>query len=107
MLVRLFGAISSPASANFALRRTAADNKHCFPGDVINRVERNFYVDDCLRSLSSEATAITHVHDLQSLLSRGGFKITKWISNSRKVVGLQAKVLRSPFTRRGYLARNW
>ncbi|XP_074639484.1 uncharacterized protein LOC141897759 [Acropora palmata] len=86
MLVHLFGAISSPASANFALRRTATDNKHCFPEAVINTVERNFYVDDCLKSLSSEATAITHVHDLQALLSRGGFKLTKWISNSRKVI---------------------
>ena len=41
MLVHLFGAISSPASANFALRRTAADNKQCFPGDVVNTVKRN------------------------------------------------------------------
>ena len=87
MLVVLFGAISSPASANFALRGAAADNKHCFPGDVINRVERNFYVDDCLKSLSSEAAAITHVHDLQALLPRGAFKLIKWISNSRKVIG--------------------
>ena len=86
MLVHLFGAISSPASANFALRRTATDNKQCFPDDVINTVKRNFYVDDCLKSLSSEAAAITHVHDLQALLSRGGFKLTKWISNSRKVI---------------------
>ena len=31
MLVHLFGAISSPACANFALRRTAEDNKSYFP----------------------------------------------------------------------------
>ena len=86
MLVNFFGAISSSSSANFALRITAADKKHCFPGDVINTVERNFYVDDCLKSLSSEALAITHVHDLQAFLSRGGFKLTKWISSSRKVI---------------------
>ena len=86
MLVHFFGAISSPASANLALRRTATDNKHCFPGDVINTLERNLYVDDCLKSLSSEAAAIMHVHDLQALLSRGGFKPTKWLSNSRKVI---------------------
>jgi len=86
MLVHLFGAISSPALANFALRRTATHNKHCFPEAVINTVEGNFYVDDCLKSLSSEAAAIMHVHDLQALLSRGGFKLTKWISNSRKVI---------------------
>ena len=77
MLVHLFGAISSPASANFALRGTATD-KHCFPGDVINTVKRTFYV--------GETAAITHVHELQALLSRGGFKLTKWISNSNKVI---------------------
>ena len=58
MLICLFGAISSPASANFALRRTASDNKHCFPGDVINTVKRNFYVD--------ETAAITRVHELKA-----------------------------------------
>ena len=78
MLVHLLGAISSPASANFALRGTATDNNHCFPGDVINTVKRNFYV--------GETAAITHVRELQALLSRGGFKLTKWISNSRKVI---------------------
>ena len=64
MLVHLFGAISSPACANFALRRTAEDNKESFPSDVINTVKRNFYVDDCLKSLPSELEAITHVNSL-------------------------------------------
>ena len=85
MLVHLFGAISSPACANFALRRTAEDNIASFPSDVINTVKRNFYVDDCLKSLPSELEAIAHVDGLRSLLSRGGFKLTKWISNSRTV----------------------
>ena len=85
MLLHLFGAISSPACANFALRRTAEDNIASFPSDFINTVKRNFYVDDCLKSLPSELEAIVHVNGLQSLLSRGGFKLTKWISNSRTV----------------------
>ena len=86
MLVHLFGAISSPACANFALRRTAEDNESCFPPEVINTVKRNFYVDDCLKSLPSDAAAIAHVTNLQALLSRGSFKLTKWVSNSRKVL---------------------
>ena len=57
MLVHLFGAIASPACANFALRRTAEDNESCFPPEVINTVKRNFYVEDCLKSLPSEAAA--------------------------------------------------
>ena len=86
MLVHLFGAISSPASANFALRQTADDNKDYFPTEVINTVFRNFYVDDCLKSFPAENDAIAHVNHLQALLSRGGFRLTKWVSNSRKVL---------------------
>ena len=85
ILVHLFGAISSPACANFALRRTAEDNKESLPSDVINTVKRNFCVDDCLKSLPSEMEAITHVDSLRSHLPRGGFKLTKWISSSRNV----------------------
>ena len=86
MVVHLFGAISSPACANLALRKTAEDNRHSFPPDVINTVKRNFYVDDCLKSLPGEQKAIEHVGSLCSLLSRGGFKLTKWVSNSRDVL---------------------
>ena len=70
----------------FALRQTADDNKNCFPSEVINTVFRNFYVDDCLKSFPAENDAIAHVNHLQALLSRGGFRLTKWVSNSRKVL---------------------
>ena len=86
MLVHLFGAISSPVCANFALRRTAEDNKSYFPTEVINTVKRNFYVDDCLKSLPSVAVAIAHVNNLQALLARGGFRLTNWVSNGREVL---------------------
>ena len=72
MLVHLLGAISSPACANFALRKTAEDNEDSFSLEVTNTVKRNFYVDDCLKSLPSEPNAIAHANSLQSLLSRGG-----------------------------------
>ena len=54
MLVHLFGAISSPACANFALRRTAEDNKKRSPSDVVNKEKRNFYVNDCFKSFPFE-----------------------------------------------------
>ena len=69
MLVHLFGAISSLACENFALRKTAEDS---FSLKVTNTVKRIFYVDDCLKSLPSEPNAIAHVNSLRSLLSRGG-----------------------------------
>ena len=86
MVVHLFGAASSPACSNFALRKTAEDNSKHFSEGVVTTVKRNFYVDDCLKSLPSVEEASQHASDLRSLLSRGGFRLTKWISNSRRVL---------------------
>ena len=84
-LVHLFGATSSPSCANFGLRRTADDNHAVFSKEVTDTVRRNFYVDDCLKSVRNEVEAIPLVSDLRELLSKGGFRLTKWISNSRRV----------------------
>ena len=86
MTVHLFGAVSSPSCANFAVRKNAENHKHEFPSDVISTVLKNFYVDDCLKSLPSSSEAVRHVGNLRELMSRGGFNLTKWISNDRKVL---------------------
>ncbi|KXJ19734.1 hypothetical protein AC249_AIPGENE21546 [Exaiptasia diaphana] len=86
MLVHPFGGFWSASCANYALRRTAMDNAKDFDIDVIKIVERNVYVDDCLKSVESEDVAIKLSQDLTSLLARGGFRLTKWLSNSRKVI---------------------
>ena len=72
--------------ANFVVLKSVEDNKERFPSNVISTLKRNFYVDDCLKSLPSESKAIAHVSSLRSLLSRGGFRLTKWLSNSREVL---------------------
>ena len=86
MMVHLFGATSSPSCANFALRRTAEDNQLEFSKEAVNTVKDNFCVDDCLKSVSSENKAIVLVNELRQLLSKGGFRLTKWVSNSRNVI---------------------
>ncbi|XP_044182749.1 uncharacterized protein LOC114952001 [Acropora millepora] len=86
MRVHLFGGVSSPSCASFALQKTAKDNRAEFSPEAINTVKRDFYVDDCLKSVGSEHGAISLVKELTSLLSKGGFRLTKWLSNSRKVI---------------------
>ena len=51
--VHFLGATSSPSCCQFALKRTAEDNKGEFPEEVVRTVKRNFYVDDCLKSVKS------------------------------------------------------
>ena len=85
MTVHLFGATSSPSCCSYALKKTAEDNIE-FSKEVIDTVNRNFYVDDCLKSSPTKEEAIGLVKELPALLSRGGFRLTKWLSNEREVL---------------------
>lgn len=86
MNVHLFGATSSPSCAAYSLRRTAADNAEMYSKDVITSIERNFYVDDLLKSVSDVNTGIRISTELRDILSRGGFRLTKWLSNNTEVM---------------------
>ncbi|KAL9958369.1 hypothetical protein ACROYT_G035375 [Oculina patagonica] len=86
MVVHLFGSTSSPSCASFGLLRTAQDNTREFPPEVIDTVLRNFYVDDCLKSVPSTEVAIRLREDLSQLLVRGGFRLTKWSCNNKEVL---------------------
>lgn len=79
MTVHLFVATSPTSCVNFALRKTAEDNKADFPAEVTNTNKNNFYVDDCLKSISSKHKAIEMVRDLTALCQKGGFMLSKWI----------------------------
>ena len=48
MKVHLFGAVSLPSCARCALHKTADNNSAAFPSHVVETVNKNFYVDDCL-----------------------------------------------------------
>lgn len=86
MVVHLFGAVSSPSCANYALKRTAKDNEGKVSQDVLTTITKNFYVDDCLKSVASEKQAICLVSDLRATCDTGGFRLTKWVSNSVSVL---------------------
>ncbi len=86
MTVHLFGAASSPSCANFALKRVAKDHKAEFDDETIRTVNKNFYVDDCLKSVGSNEKAIRLANQSRNLLAMGGSRLTKWISNSEEVL---------------------
>ena len=86
MLVHLFWATSSPCCANFALNKTARDFGSDFDAQTVDTVNRNFYADDCLKSVATVPEASKLASQLVQLLARGGFHLTKWISNSCEVL---------------------
>ena len=86
MVVHLFGAVSSPSIANFAIKKTACDGEEEFGPLVANTLQNNFYVDDCLRSVNKEDTAINLIESLRQACQRGGFHLTKFTCNHRAVL---------------------
>lgn len=75
MKVHLFGAVSSPSIANFALRQTADDNRKHYSDEVMKTIKTNFYVDDCLRSVATADQAMQLVKDLTEACSKEGFTV--------------------------------
>ena len=73
MAVYLFGTVSSPSWANFALRCTVTDHEQEYGPKTIATACRELYLDNCLISTPSVETATNLVHELGSLLSKGGF----------------------------------
>ena len=95
MTVHLFGAVSSPSIANYALRRTAKDFSEGRHPDVYNSIHRNFYVDDLLKSVNNVQDAVDIATDLIATCQSGGFKLTKFVSNCDSLLDSIPKDLRA------------
>ena len=85
MNVVIFGAKSSPCTATYVLRRCANDGRTQYP-EAADKVSTRFYMDDYLDSVDTEDEGRELVNSLNSLLSAGGFHLTKWISTSETVL---------------------
>jgi hypothetical protein len=86
MTRHVFGLRSSPSCAAFALQETARQHKLKYPARIGEYVRRNFYVDDLLLSVPTEAEAVQAIEGLHGLLARGGFQLVKWTTNDRSVL---------------------
>ena len=97
-----FGDRPSGIIAMLALRKTAEIKEEEFP-EVKRVIERNTYVDDIVHSVDSKVEAEKLMHDINSVLDEGSFKIKHWImsgndtpnemlnlstANEEKVLGL-------------------
>ena len=86
MTVHLFGAVSSPSVANFALRRCADKAEENYGDLTAFTIRRNFYVDDCLKSVKDDTTAQGLINSVRTACCDSGFKLTKFTSNSADVM---------------------
>mgnify|MGYP000677645276 CR=1 FL=1 len=86
MTVHLFGAILSPACATYALQHTAHDNEDNYGTEVANTLRRNFYVDDVLKSASTEDQTIELAKDVKAVCGNGGFNLTNFVGNTECII---------------------
>ena len=86
MQAMIVSAKSSPTSANYCLKRTVIDNQNTSSEETTSTVLRDFYMDDLLKSLPSKDETAQLALQLTELLSKGGFRLTKFMSNSRYVL---------------------
>ena len=86
MVVHLFGTTTLPCCSAVILQQTVFDFRKEFDSRIANNVLNNFYVNDCLCSVSSIAEGIEIAKKLLELLSEGGFCLTRWVSNNNEVL---------------------
>ncbi len=86
MTKHFFGAASSPRCAMYRLQRIAAEYEGVYGSAAADFIRDNFYVDDGLMSLESEAEAVELVKNTMDLCEQGGLQLHKFISNSEEVM---------------------
>ena len=86
MNVHVFGATSSLGCSNYALKKTSTDYKDVYGFQASETLQRNFYVEDLLKSVKSEEQAIKLIEKIKLMCKSGGFNLTKFLSNSKTVL---------------------
>ena len=80
----IFGARCSPTTAIFVLQKTASDFS---PNQAVkDLVYNSFYMDDFVHSFETIQKAKENTALLKKTLSKGGFSLTKFVSNERSAI---------------------
>ncbi|XP_077119086.1 uncharacterized protein LOC143775127 [Ranitomeya variabilis] len=86
MKVHIFGNSPSPAVAIYGLRHSAREGEAKYGSDVRSFVEKDFYVDDCLKSTPTEESAVSLLKRAQEMLASSNLRLHKIASNSQKLM---------------------
>ncbi|XP_061432402.1 uncharacterized protein LOC133358195 isoform X1 [Lethenteron reissneri] len=84
--VHVFGNSPSPAVATYGLRRTVQAGEGEFGKDAKRFVERDFYVDDALKSMPTASKAIDLLQRTQGMLATANLRLHKIASSSVEVI---------------------
>ena len=84
--VHVFGGTSSLCCCIYVLRKTVADNASDFDVEVAETLVKPFCVDNLLKSVEFEDSAIQLIQDVSKICQRGYFNLTKFTSNRKRVL---------------------
>ena len=79
----IFGAACSSFCAIVVLNRCAKYNEIEFPKEV-SAIKNHFYMDNYIHCLPSIEKAIETINQTKSSLHKGGFRLTKFVSNKHE-----------------------
>ena len=91
-----FGDAPSPFLSIATVQKHAKEHEKDYP-TATKQVSENMYVDGVLTGASKDESEVNLRDELCNFLSKGGFQLTKWASNSPKVMETTAP----PFTNIG------
>ena len=77
-----------------AMKRVAINNEDRFPS-AAKTIQNSFDMDDFIKSVETPEEAVKIFKQLQPLLSKHGFELKKWITNSDVVINPDQEDLRS------------
>ncbi|XP_059091086.1 uncharacterized protein LOC131886703 [Tigriopus californicus] len=84
--VHVFGAVSSPSCASFALQQAARDHEDKVNRSTVKTIKDGFYVDDLVVSVDEVTKAITLLKEIRLVCSQARFNLTQISSNDREVL---------------------
>ena len=77
----LFGAVSSP----FILYATLYHHLQQYNTPLSQDIQQNLYVDNVISGGKTEAEAVQYYHEARTILSKAGFNLRAWASNSQQL----------------------
>ena len=104
MCAHVFGGTSSASYSNHALGGTAVENESIFGKEASEALQKNFYVDDLLKSSKDVEFAEESVKDVMNTCKADGFYLTKFISNSKKLLSTIPEIHRRIGVKNQYIS---
>ncbi|GFX73513.1 integrase catalytic domain-containing protein [Trichonephila clavipes] len=96
-----YGTSCAPFLAIRTLKQLCEDEKHRFP-QAAKLAKDHFYVDDLLAGADSLDSARKIVHELQNLMSAGGFELRKWSCTHPEVLSDLPNTLKTNISSRSF-----